>query len=277
MGKDRYDLSGLAKHLYKQADEVLGYSLSDIMFNGTDEDLRQTRITQPAIFVHSTITFLSAEEKQLPDAVAGHSLGEFSALVGAGTLTFPDALRLVGERAVAMQDAADAQPGTMAAVLGLDDGIVEAACAEIQDVVVPANYNSPGQLVISGSEEGIEIASRILSDLGARRVVKLPVGGAFHSPLMGPAGDRLREAIERVTFRPPACPIYQNVDAGPSVDPEEIKGKLIAQLTSPVRWTQTIEQMRDSGVIEFVEVGGKGGILAGLIRKIDKSLRVSQL
>ena len=277
MGRDRFELSGEAKNLFNQADEVLGFSLSEIMFTGTDEDLRQTSVTQPAIFVHSIVTYLTAEDTPAPDAVAGHSLGEFSALVSCGALTFPDALRLVGERAAAMQVAADANPGTMAAVLGLDDATIEAACAEIDGVVVPANYNSPGQLVISGSEEGIETASKILSDLGAKRVVKLPVGGAFHSPLMAPAGERLRRAIDAVTFRPPSCPIYQNVDAQPSVEPEKIKQKLIDQLTSPVRWTQTIEHLRNSGATEFVEVGGKGGILAGLIRKIDRQLSVSQL
>ncbi len=276
MGKDLHDLSGYAKSLFQQADEVLGYSLSDVMFNGADEDLRQTRITQPAIFVHSTITYLAAGEAPAPDAVAGHSLGEFSALVAAGALTFADALELVSERAQAMQEAADAQAGTMAAVLGLDDNVIEAACAEIPEVVVPANYNSPGQLVISGSVKGIEAATKILTDLGARRVLPLPVGGAFHSPLMEPARERLRQAIEATTFRPPACPIYQNIDAMPSVRPEEIQQKLISQLTGPVRWTQTIRNMQDAGIAAFVEVGGKGNILGGLIRKVDRKLQVTQ-
>ncbi len=277
MGKALYDLSGLAKSLFHQADEVLGFSLSDVMFNGSEEDLRQTRITQPAIFVHSAIAYLSAGADTHPDAVAGHSLGEFSALVAAGSLSFPDALRLVSERAQAMQDAADAEEGTMAAVLGMDDAIIEAACAELKEVVVPANYNSPGQLVISGSVAGIEAATRVLTDLGARRVVPLQVGGAFHSPLMEPARQRLRQAIEQTTFRPPGCAIYQNIDALPSVKPEEIKDKLIRQLTSPVRWTQTILHMQQAGIDSFVEVGGKGGILAGMIRKVDRKLHVEQM
>ncbi len=277
MGKDLFQLSGYAKTLFRQADEVLGFSLSEVMFNGTEEDLRQTRITQPATFVHSTVTYLAAEDEPAPDAVAGHSLGEFSALVAAGALTFADALRLVSARAQAMQDAADARPGTMAAVLGLDDALIESACAELDEVVVPANYNSPGQLVISGSVAGIEAATKILTDLGARRVLPLPVGGAFHSPLMEPARERLREAIERTRFSPPACPIYQNIDARASVRPEEIREKLISQLTGAVRWTQTIVNMQRDGVDAFVEAGGKGGILAGLIRKVDRKLPVRQL
>ena len=215
MGKDLYDLSGPAKQLFNQADEVLGFSLSQVMFTGTDEELQQTKITQPAIFTHSVITYLTAEDLEPPTAVAGHSLGEFSALVAAGALDFPSALRLVAERAQAMQEATDAVPGTMAAVLGLDDEIIEEACAAIERVVVPANYNTNGQLVISGSIEGIEMATKILVDLGARRVVALPVGGAFHSPLMQPAQDRLKAAIEKTRFSPPACQIYQNVDGAP--------------------------------------------------------------
>ncbi len=278
MGQDLYDLSGEAKALFQQADDVLGFSLSKVMFTGSAEELQQTKITQPAIFVHSVITFLTAEDRPAPTAVAGHSLGEFSALVAARALDFPDALRLVAERAQAMQAATEAVPGTMAAVLGLDDDVIESACAAITDmVVVPANYNSPGQLVISGSVEGVEKASRILSDLGARRVVPLPVGGAFHSPLMQPAQDRLRAAIENTRFRPPSCEIYQNVDARPSNDPAEIQQKLIAQLTSPVRWTQTVQAMQAAGFTEFIEVGGKGKILAGLIRKVDRTLSVEQL
>ncbi|NJC25190.1 ACP S-malonyltransferase [Neolewinella antarctica] len=277
MGKDLYDLSGPAKQLFKQADEVLGFSLSKTMFTGTEEELRQTKITQPAIFVHSAITYLVAENVEQPTAVAGHSLGEFSALVAAGALDFPSALRLVAERAEAMQEATDAIPGTMAAVLGLADDIIEEACAAIEEIVVPANYNTNGQLVISGSLEGIEKASKILTDLGARRVVPLPVGGAFHSPLMQPAQDRLKAAIDAAHFRPPACEIYQNVDAKPSTKPEEIKQKLISQLTSPVRWTQTVQNMAAAGLTVFVEVGGKGKVLAGLIRKVDRSLSVEQL
>ena len=277
MGRQLYDLSGTAKALFEQADEVLGYALSKVMFAGSEEELRQTKITQPAIFVHSTITYLTAEEAPTPAAVAGHSLGEFSALVAAGVLDFPDALSLVRERAEAMQAAADARPGTMAAVLGLDDAMIEAACAELDEVVVPANYNSPGQLVISGTEAGIEQATIVLTDLGARRVLALPVGGAFHSPLMAPAGDRLKEAIDTTRFMPAGCPIYQNVDAQPSVAPEVIKQKLIEQLTGAVRWTQTVQRMQAAGIDRFVEVGGKGNVLAGLIRKVDRRLTVDQL
>lgn len=277
MGKDLYDLSAEAKALFHQADDVLGYSLSKVMFEGSDEELRQTKITQPAIFTHSAITYLVAEEIEQPTAVAGHSLGEFSALVAAGALDFPSALKLVAERALAMQAATDAVPGTMAAVLGLDDSIIEDACAAIEEVVVPANYNTNGQLVISGSVEGVEKAGKILADLGARRVVPLPVGGAFHSPLMQPAQDRLQAAIEAADFRPPACEIYQNTDAQPSSDPEVIKAKLIDQLTSPVRWTQTVQNIQAFGITDFIEVGGKGKILAGLIRKVDRSLNVEQL
>jgi [acyl-carrier-protein] S-malonyltransferase len=277
MGKDLYNLSAEAKALFHQADDVLGYALSKVMFEGSDEELRQTQITQPAIFTHSAITYLVAEEIEQPTAVAGHSLGEFSALVAAGALDFPSALKLVAERALAMQAATDAVPGTMAAVLGLDDSIIEEACAAIEEIVVPANYNTNGQLVISGSVEGVEKASKILTDLGARRVVALPVGGAFHSPLMQPAQDRLQAAIEAADFRPPACEIYQNTDAKPSANPDVIKAKLIGQLTSPVRWTQTIQNMQAAGLTEFIEVGGKGKILAGLIRKVDRSLNVEQL
>ncbi|PHI21207.1 [acyl-carrier-protein] S-malonyltransferase [Lewinellaceae bacterium SD302] len=277
MGKELFETNAKARQLFEQADEVLGYSLSEVMFNGTDEELKQTKYTQPAIFVHSVITFLSTEENQVPEAVAGHSLGEFSALVAAGALDFAAALRLVQERALAMQEACDAVPGTMAAVLGMDDDVIENACAEIEEVVVPANYNSVGQLVISGSNEGVEKASAVLTDLGARRVVPLPVGGAFHSPLMQPAQDRLRKAIEDTHFRPPACPIYQNVDAKASVDPDDIREKLIAQLTGPVRWTQTVQNMIADGAAPFVEVGGKGKILAGLVRKIDRQATVEQL
>ncbi len=277
MGRQLYDLSGTAKALFEQADEVLGYTLSKVMFGGSEEELRQTKITQPAIFVHATVTYLTAEEPPAPTAVAGHSLGEFSALVAAGVLTFADALRLVSERAEAMQAAADAEPGTMAAVLGLDDAMIESACAELREVVVPANYNSPGQLVISGTEAGIEQATRVLTDLGARRVVRLPVGGAFHSPLMAPARDRLKEAIDATRFGPAGCPVYQNVDAQPSVEPDVIKQKLIEQLTGAVRWTQTVQNMQAAGIDRFVEVGGKGGILSGLIRKVDRKLSVEQL
>lgn len=277
MGKELFDNNPKAQALFKQADEVLGYSLSEVMFNGTEEELKQTRYTQPAIFVHSVVTYLSADEPQTPEAVAGHSLGEFSALVAAGALDFAAALSLVQERALAMQEACDAVPGTMAAVLGMDDAVIEATCEQVEAVVVPANYNSVGQLVISGSNEGVAKASELLTEQGARRVVPLPVGGAFHSPLMQPAQDRLRKAIEETDFAVPTCPIYQNVDAKPSVDPDEIRSKLIAQLTGPVRWTQTVQNMAAAGCDQFVEVGGKGKILAGLIRKIDRQLAVEQL
>lgn len=278
MGKDLFDISPLAQSLYKQADDVLGYPLTDTMFNGSEEKLRKTKYTQPAIFVHSVVTYLVADrERDLrPDAVAGHSLGEYSALVASGALSFPDGLRLVRERALAMQAASEQRSGTMAAVLGLDGELVTSACDEI-DGVVAANFNSPGQLVISGTEEGIETAEKVLSGLGARRIVRLNVGGAFHSPLMEPARTRLEEAIQEVRFSPPGCEIYQNVDAEPSLDPENIKRKLSAQLTAPVRWTQTVNAMRTAGVTDFVEVGGKGKVLAGLIRKTDRELGVTQL
>lgn len=277
MGQNLQADNARARDLFKQADDVLGFSLSKIMFEGSEEELRKTQYTQPAIFTHSVVTFLSAEEELQPEAVAGHSLGEFSALVAAGALDFAAALRLVQERAEAMQEACNAQPGTMAAVLGLDNDAIELACDNIDDIVVPANYNSVGQLVISGTEAGVAKASEILTGLGARRVVPLPVGGAFHSPLMQPAQDRLKEAIENTFFRPPACPVYQNVDAGPSLDPDAIRKKLIAQLTGPVRWTQTIQRMAADGYDSFTEVGGKGKVLAGLIRKIDRQLTVEQM
>ncbi|MEM9836909.1 MAG: ACP S-malonyltransferase [Bacteroidota bacterium] len=277
MGQDMNDSNSAAKTFFDQANATLGYSLTEVMFKGTDEELKQTKYTQPAIFVHSVVTYLSQAEQPSPTAVAGHSLGEFSALVAAGALEFEAALRLVQERALAMQDACDQVPGTMAAVLGLEDAVIEKVCAEIEAVVVPANYNSVGQLVISGSQEGVAEASQKLSELGARKVVPLPVGGAFHSPLMQPAQDRLKLAIDATKFKVPNCPIYQNFEATPSTDPVVIKEKLIAQLTGPVRWTQTIQNMAADGHAAFVEVGGKGKILAGLVRKIDRSLSVEQL
>ncbi len=277
MGAQLSDSNPAAKTLFKQANEVLGYALTEVMFKGTEEDLLQTQYTQPAIFAHSVITYLATEDLPKPAAVAGHSLGEFSALVAAGALDFASALRLVQERALAMQEACDQVPGTMAAVLGLEDEVIEKACAEIEEVVVAANYNSPGQLVMSGSKEGIQKATEALTALGARRVVPLPVGGAFHSPLMQPAQDRLKAAIETAYFRPPQCPVFQNIDAKPSLDPDEIRAKLVAQLTGPVRWTQSIQNMAAAGFQDFIEVGGKGNILAGLVRKIDRSLQVEQL
>ncbi|MEM6396985.1 MAG: ACP S-malonyltransferase [Bacteroidota bacterium] len=277
MGKDLYENNPRAKNYFRQADEVLGFALTDVMFNGTEEDLKATKITQPAIFTHSIATLFGSEEREQPDAVAGHSLGEFSALVAAGALDFASALRLVRERAEAMQEACDNEPGTMAAILGLDDDKVEAVCERVDAVVVPANYNSPGQLVISGSKEGVAEASEMLTSLGARKVVQLPVGGAFHSPLMQPAKERLQAAIEDTFLRPSKCPIYQNFDAKPSVEPDEIRRKLIAQLTGPVRWTQTIQNMAKDGYTQFEEAGGKGKVLAGLIRKIDRDLNVVQM
>ena len=235
MGKELYETSPRAKELFEKANDILGFRITDLMFAGTDEDLKQTKVTQPAIFLHSVILADSLEEK--PAMVAGHSLGEFSALVAAGALSFEDGLRLVHARALAMQKACEANPSTMAAVLGMDDEVVARICEEIDEVVVPANYNSPGQIVISGSNKGIEIACQKLTEAGAKRVVPLNVGGAFHSPLMEPARQELAEAIAHTTFKTPICPVYQNVDAKPYTDPEQIKSNLIAQLTSSVRWT----------------------------------------
>jgi [acyl-carrier-protein] S-malonyltransferase len=278
MGQDLYEASAAARDLFAAADETLGYALSQTMFTGSDEELKQTKITQPAIFTHSVVSFLSQAERPQPDAVAGHSLGEFSALVAAGVLSFTDALQLVQERALAMQDACDANPGTMAAVLGMDDAQVEEICAGITDeVVIPANYNSPGQLVISGSLAGVERATELLQEAGARRVVMLPVGGAFHSPLMQPAQDRLQAAIEATDFANASCPVYQNVDAQPTTDAAVIQQKLIKQLTAPVRWTQTVRQMLGDGVTGFVEVGGNGKVLKGLIMKVDRKVPVQPL
>ncbi|MEZ4988720.1 MAG: ACP S-malonyltransferase [Saprospiraceae bacterium] len=278
MGQDMYEASALAKSLFDEADSLLGYALSEVMFTGTEEALKETKITQPAIFLHSIIRAKMAADTFAPEAVAGHSLGEFSALVAAGALDFADALRLVHARALAMQEACEMQPGAMAAVLGLDDEIVEAVCAAIADeIVVPANYNNPGQLVISGSQAGVALASDKLREAGALKVVELVVGGAFHSPLMQPAQDKLAAAIEATSFKQPICPIYQNVDAKPHTDPVAIQQNLIRQLTAPVRWTQTIRQMATDGYNHFTEVGGKGMILRGMIRKIDKGLATEGL
>jgi [acyl-carrier-protein] S-malonyltransferase len=278
MGQDLFAANAVARDLFAQADEALGFTLSETMFTGSDEELKQTKITQPAIFTHSVVSFLSQNTRPQPGAVAGHSLGEFSALVAAGVLDFADALQLVQERALAMQDACDAQPGTMAAVLGMEDEQVEAICATITDeVVVPANYNSPGQLVISGSLAGVERAAEALKEAGAKRVVMLPVGGAFHSPLMQPAQDRLQAAIEATAFSEANCPVYQNVDAQPTRDAAVIQQKLIQQLTSPVRWTQSVRAMIADGTNEFIEVGGNGKVLKGLIMKIDRSAPVMPL
>lgn len=278
MGKELFEANAVARDLFARADELLGYALSETMFTGSDEELKQTKFTQPAIFTHSVVSFLSQNARPRPGAVAGHSLGEFSALVAAGVLQFTDALRLVQERALAMQDACDAQPGTMAAVLGLEDDRVEEICAGVRDeIVVPANYNSPGQLVISGSLAGVEKAAELLKEAGAKRVVMLPVGGAFHSPLMQPAQDRLQAAIEATAFAEANCPVYQNVDAEPTTDAAVIQQKLIAQLTAPVRWTQSVRRMIADGVTEFIEVGGNGKVLKGLIMKIDRSAPVMPL
>ncbi|MFN0014570.1 MAG: ACP S-malonyltransferase [Saprospiraceae bacterium] len=277
MGKSLYDSGGLAKDLLEQANEILGWRITDVMFGGSKEDLTQTRVTQPAVFLESIIRARIAGEAFRPDAVAGHSLGEFTALAAAGALDFADALRLVSQRAFAMQKACELVDSTMAAVLGMDDTAVEDICASISgEVVVPANYNSPGQLVISGSRKGIEMAVEKLQSAGAKRVIVLAVGGAFHSPLMQPAQDELAKAIEATTFGRPSCPIYQNVHASPVTDPEEIRRNLVAQLTSPVRWTQTIRNMTADGIIEYVEVGGGGPVLRGMIRKIAPEAALSE-
>ena len=275
MGKQHYENSAFAKKLFEQANEVLGFRISDTMFSGTDEDLKQTKVTQPAVFLHSVIAFKSVDEIK-PDMVAGHSLGEFSALVANGTLSFEDALNLVFVRATAMQKACEVTPSTMAAVLGLGDEVVEAVCAAIQndtgEIVVPANYNCPGQLVISGSLRGVEIACERLKAAGAKRALVLPVGGAFHSPLMEPAKEELRAAIDKTTFYSPACAVYQNVVAKAIMDKEEIKKNLIDQLTGAVRWTQSVQAMVADGASKFTEVG-PGKVLQGLVNKIDKSVQ----
>ncbi len=275
MGKDLYDNNPLAHALFEKANEILGFRITDIMFNGTAEELKQTKVTQPAVFLHSVILAKTLGDEFRPDMVAGHSLGEFSALVAAGALSFEDGLRLVAARAMAMQKACELNPSTMAAVLALPDETVEAICAEIDDVV-PANYNCPGQLVISGKKEGIDTACERLLAAGAKRALKLPVGGGFHSPCMEPARAELAEAIDRTEFSVPVCPVYQNVDALPHTDPAEIKGNLIAQLTAPVRWTQSVRNMVADGATEFVELG-PGKVLQGLVGKIDKSVAVSGL
>lgn len=270
MGKDMYEASDLAKTLFERANDILGFRITDIMFEGSAEDLKQTKVTQPAVFLHSIIKAqLHADDFQ-PDAVAGHSLGEFSALVAAEALSFEDGLRLVQQRAMAMQKACEAVPGTMAAILGLEDALVEETCAEIDAIVVPANYNCPGQLVISGSVEGIEAAVTQLTEKGARRAIVLPVGGAFHSPLMQPAKEELEAAIANTDFKAPKCPIYQNVSAQPEKAAVQIQKNLIAQLTAPVRWTQTMLNMIEQGVSEYIEVGGNGKVLQGFIKKVDR-------
>ena len=274
MGKDLYDNNPEARELFEKANEILGFRITDLMFNGTDEDLRQTAVTQPAIFLHSVLLAKALGEEFKPDMTAGHSLGEFSALVAAGALSFEDGLRLVSARAKAMQKACELKPSTMAAVLALPDEKVEEICAEIPGVVVCANYNCPGQLVISGEIEAIDAACEKLLAAGAKRALKLKVGGAFHSPCMEPARAELAEAIANTKFSTPKCPVYQNVDAKPHTDPEEIKNNLIAQLTAPVRWTQTVQNMITDGATEFIELG-PGKVLQGLVSKINREVAVS--
>jgi len=271
MGKDLYENSPLAKELFEKANEILGFRITDLMFAGTDEDLKQTKVTQPAIFLHSVILAKTLGESFKPDMVAGHSLGEFSALVANGALSFEDGLVLVSKRAQAMQKACEIEPSTMAAVLGLEDAVVEQICAEIEDVVVAANYNCPGQLVISGSFAGIDKACAKLTEAGAKRALKLNVGGAFHSPLMEPAKVELEAAIANTTFATPICPVYQNVNGLPTSDPATIKQNLILQLTAPVRWTQTAQNMLADGADHFTEVG-PGTVLQGLIKKVDRKV-----
>jgi len=269
MGKDLYDQSALAKEYFEKANEILGFRITDLMFEGTPEDLRQTKVTQPAIFLQSVISALVLGDDFKPEMVAGHSLGEFSALVAAKALTFEDGLVLVSKRALAMQKACEMEESTMAAVLGLSDEDVEEVCDSIKDcVVVPANYNCPGQIVISGSVEGIDRACELLKAKGAKRALKLSVGGAFHSPLMQPASEELQAAIKATTVSAPICPVYQNVNAYPQTDPAAIKENLIAQLTAPVRWTQTVKNMVTDGATEFFELG-PGDVLKGLIKKVS--------
>ena len=274
MGKDLYDNNQMAHDLFEKANDILGFRITDLMFEGTEEDLRQTKVTQPAIFLHSVILAKTLGEEFQPDMVAGHSLGEFSALVAAGALSFEEGLKLVYARAMAMQKACEITPSTMAAVLNLPNEKVEEICATIDDVVAPANYNCPGQVVISGTVTGIDAACPALLEAGAKRALKLKVGGAFHSPLMQPAQDELAAAIEKAEFSTPVCPVYQNVDAKPHTDPAEIKANLISQLTAPVRWTQSVQAMVADGLTEVVELG-PGAVLQGLVRKIDSSVAVS--
>lgn len=273
MGKDLYDSSPVARNLFEKANSILGFPVTDLMFSGTEEDLKQTRVTQPAIFLHSTLLAASLADTIKPDMVAGHSLGEFSALVACRALEFDDGLMLVAKRAAAMQKACEAFPSTMAAIIGLDDKIVEEVCSGIDSTVVPANYNSPGQIVISGTVEGVEKAVEILKSRGARMAVMLAVGGAFHSPLMEPARAELEKAIMDTVFRKPVCPVYQNATAKPSTDPRQIKDNLVSQLTSPVLWTQTVRNMISDGARSFTEVG-PGNVLQGLIRKISREVSV---
>lgn len=274
MGKDLYDNNPEAKELFEKANEILGFRITDMMFEGTEDDLKQTKVTQPAIFLHSVLLAKSLGDEFKPDMVAGHSLGEFSALVAAGALSFEEGLKLVLKRAHAMQKACELRPSTMAAVLALPDDKVETLCAEIDDIVAPANYNCPGQVVISGTMEGIDAACEKMLAAGAKRAMKLKVGGAFHSPLMQPAQEELAEAIAEAEFSTPVCPVYQNVDGKPHTDPEEIKANLIKQLTAPVRWTYDVEAMIADGADEFIELG-PGAVLQGLVKKINRGVATS--
>jgi len=277
MGKELYDNYPVAKELFEKANDILGFRISDVMFEGTLEDLKQTKVTQPAVFLHSYISFVINGEKFNPDVVAGHSLGEFTALVANGTLSFEDGLRLVQVRANAMQKACEIESSTMAAILGLDDEIVEKVCESIDEIVIPANYNCPGQLVISGSKKGITLAIEKLKENGARRAIELQVGGAFHSPFMEPAREELKKAIESTEFSKPKLPIYQNANALREIKPENIKKNLIKQLTSPVLWTQITKNMISDGVDQFVEVGGNGKTLVNFVKRIDRSLSLNAI
>ena len=277
MGKDLYESSSVAQALFEKANTLLGFSITEVMFEGTEEDLKQTKVTQPAVFLHSVIKAKMNADNFEAGAVAGHSLGEFSALVAAEALDFEDGLKLVHQRALAMQEACEMTESTMAAIIGLEDDAVEQICADIEDVVVPANYNCPGQLVISGSVPGINKAVEALKEAGAKRAIVLAVGGAFHSPLMEPAKSKLEAAIAETNFNAPICSIYQNVNAKPSTDPEIIKQNLIAQLTAPVLWTQTMKNMIADGVTEFVEIGGTGKVLQGFVKRIDRRFPSSSL
>lgn len=274
MGKDLYENSSVAKELFQNANDILGFDIVKIMFEGSEDELKQTKVTQPAIFLHSTILATCLGDSFIPDMVAGHSLGEFSSLVANKTIKFEDALRLVSQRALAMQKACELVPSTMAAILGLEDDIVENICAEINGVVVPANYNCPGQLVISGEIKAVEEACAKLTEAGAKRAMILQVGGAFHSPLMEPAREELAEAIKNTQFNQPICPVYQNVSANAVSDPEQIKANLVAQLTAPVKWTQIMHQMIADGATEVVEVG-PGKVLQGLFKKVDRAFATS--
>ena len=274
MGKDLYDNNPLAKEMFDKANEILGFEITKIMFSGTDEELKQTKVTQPAIFLHSTILAACLGDDFKPNMVAGHSLGELSALVANNTLSFENALKIVSKRAMAMQQACENEPSTMAAIIGLEDAIVEEVCEKVDGVVVAANYNCPGQLVISGTVPAVQKACEVLTESGARRALLLPVGGAFHSPLMESAREELAKAIESTEFSSPSCPVYQNVVAKAVTDPEEIKTNLIAQLTSPVRWTQTMQAMIADGASEVVEVG-PGKVLQGLFKKVDRKFQTS--